>query len=86
LWVKLSLAFGIPVGQLKRQLTSTEWAEYQAADNLGMIPDWRRQQELMAVAAGIDPAELFGESRPQDMRRVYERRRAMYGRQSRGHI
>ena len=77
--MRLSILFGVPLGQLKRSLSAEEWSVYQAADRMGLIPDWRRQQELMAVAAGIDPAELFWELAPQDMAKVYEQRKRMYG-------
>ena len=77
--MRLSILFGVPLGQLRRSLSAEEWSVYQAADRMGLVPDWRRQQELMAVAANIDPAELFGERAPQDMSEVYEQRKRMHG-------
>ena len=60
-------------------MTAVDWAEYQAADAVGLIPDWRRQQELLACAAGIDPIDLFDEREQQDMSALYQQRKAVYG-------
>lgn len=71
--------FGRRASELMNELTSEEWAWYQAADRVGLIPDWVRQQQLMCVAAGIDPNKLFEEDKPQDMAALYESRKRMYG-------
>ncbi len=78
--MRLSFALGVPQRQLKRVLSSRDWTEYQAADRVGLVPDWRRQQEIMAVAGNLDPAKLFDdEQQPQDMAEVYQQRKAAYG-------
>ncbi len=70
---------GMPWSQLRHTMTSKEWAWYQAADAVGLIPDWVRQQQLMCVAAGIDPEQLFDDGQPQDMAEMYDRRKRLHG-------
>jgi hypothetical protein len=77
--LRLSLVFGKPWSQLGKEISAAEWAWYQAADRAGMVPDWIRQQQLMCVAAGIDPDTLFKNREPQDMQALYQQRKMMYG-------
>ena len=60
-------------------MTSRDWSEYEAADSLGMIPDWREMRDYLFVLAGGNPEQL-GEKNTQDMAALYQKRKSLYGR------
>lgn len=70
--MRLSLSLGIRLSQIGQVLTAPEWAEYLAADTLGLIPD-------NALYLDIIKAWMGGEESQQDMKNMYQQRKAMYG-------
>lgn len=79
--MRLSVMLGIPLRAIPKVLTEWEVREYQAADSLGLLPDYKMARYLQCAAANVDPAVLEPNA-PQDMSTLYERRKAMYGRSS----
>jgi len=71
--MRLSLALGVRVSQIGQILTSNEWAEYQAADRAGLIPDNGLYRDAILAFANQQQDE------PQDLMEGYRQRRAMYG-------
>ena len=63
--VRLSLAWGVPLREVRQLITSAEWSVYEAADRLGMC--------------GEPACEDDTQSTPEQLNSMYERRKAVYG-------
>ena len=74
--MRLSLVLGVRASQIGKILTSREWAEYQAADAAGLIPDHGFYRDAILAMAGRRDEE------PQDLMTGYRQRKAMYGGQA----
>jgi hypothetical protein len=77
--LRLSLLWGKPKSQVVKEVTAWDMMEYEIADEMGMIPDWKELRQLLMIIGGVDPEDTEPQQ-PQDMAQLYQQRKARYGR------